>query len=209
VGVHGEDPVKLVEVPLSDDSRVIRVSAALFAGILLVGLGLGFLLAPTSEDFVRAQEIPFVELEAPVESTSTPSVPEAAASSVSPTSIADSALSSLEVDAEPAPADIETESEAEDDAVVLQLTAAVTDYYELQLGQELTSNILDNDRGAGDEGTITLTGSGELAPGFVLLSNGTIRGVANACGEWRAQYALSSENFGTSSSWIEIVVSGC
>ena len=59
---------------------------------------------------------------------------------------------------------------------ILELTKAVQDQLDLTVGDEVFVNVITNDKGTDDQATIALTGLGELAPGFVLQSNGTLAG---------------------------------
>lgn len=91
----------------------------------------------------------------------------------------------------------------------LELPKAVYDRFTLQTGDSFAINIAANDKIGGVLQSVTLTGLGELAPGFVLNLDGTVSGVASECGVWKAQYALNSTNPAVGTSWIDITVSGC
>gem|GEM_PF-6131553 len=91
----------------------------------------------------------------------------------------------------------------------LELPKAVYDRFTLKTGDSFAINIAANDKVGGVLQSVTLTGLGELAPGFTLSLDGTVSGVASECGVWKAQYALNSTNPAVGTSWIEITVSGC
>ncbi len=91
----------------------------------------------------------------------------------------------------------------------LELPKAVYDRFTLRTGDSFAINIAANDKIGGVLQSVTLTGLGELAPGFSLSADGTVSGVASECGAWRAQYAINSTNPAVGTSWIDITVSGC
>lgn len=91
----------------------------------------------------------------------------------------------------------------------LELPKAVYDRFTLRTGDSFAINIAANDKIGGVLQSVTLTGLGELAPGFSLNADGTVSGVASQCGAWKAQYAINSTNPAVGTSWIDITVSGC
>lgn len=232
--VEIELPERQPERP--SNRRVLFVSVAAFSLLVLLGAGIGLLVGPggdselaasatlsvavedevlEAEDVIDEPDVDAAAIE-PEPVSTTPSVapttttaaPEA--TTAAPTTAAPSTTSPpSSTTAAPETSTTTPTTENPQPVAFLELTKAVQDRLELTVGDEVLVNVITNDKGTDGDASIELTGLGELAPGFLLQSNGTLRGTAEVCGRWQAQYALSSENFGTSTSWIDVVVSGC
>ena len=202
-----EGPRETAETP--DSGRgVIAVSVAAFVALVLAGAGIGVLVGPGSGDEVGASTPSSL-------ATPTTSSPQEAPSAASSTTAAPTTTAPPSTTVTPTTTAAPTTTAgpttvvAAQPVAILELTKAVQDQLDLTVGDEVFVNVITNDRGTNDQATIALTGLGELAPGFVLQSNGTLAGTASDCGRWQVQYELSSGNSGRSTSWIDITVSGC
>jgi hypothetical protein len=114
-----------------------------------------------------------------------------------------------EVDDAPA---VEVLGEQETEAEPLEIVPIIKsawDEYELELGDRLDVNVLDNDSLSGRTATVALAPDELLPSGFLLTPNGRLAGIAQVCGVTETGYQLTTEDGITSTSILRMVVRGC
>lgn len=116
-----------------------------------------------------------------------------------------------EIETDDAPAvEVLGEQEPEFESVeIVPIIKSAWDEYELELGDRLDVNVLDNDSLSGRTATVALAPDDLLPSGFLLAPNGRLAGIAQVCGVTETGYQLTTEDGVTSTSILRMVVRGC